>query len=213
MGGEDYSHPAYGHISASRVSGHMNLHGSEFHHHGYIIIKIAHGRFTRSLSRDWHYEGEHIVDVALSEAQWAHFVSSLNHGGTPCTIDALNRKYVARLPDPPSRQEQFDSELKDTMKRSQETLNALIAKIKEMKISQKAKDDLIRDINMAQTHISSNAKYVAESFSEHMEETTEKAKCEVNAYITSQIHRAGLDHLQAQILVIKDEPKLIEEKE
>ena len=195
MGGVEYSHPAYGDISASRVTGHMNLYGSEFHHHGFITIRISHAKFTRSLSRDWHFKGDDIVEVALSEAQWAHFVSSMNHGGTQCTINALGRGtgYVPRLPDPPSRQDQFNSELKKTMERSQDILNALIEKIRAMKISEKAKTELIRGINMAQSGISNNAEFVAESFSEHMEETTERAKCEVNAYIQGQIRLAGME--------------------
>lgn len=213
MGGEDYSHPAYGDISASRVTGHMNLYGSEFHHQGFITIRIKHAKFTRSLSRDWHFADNEIVEVALSEAQWAHFVSSLNSGGTQCTINGLGRGtgYTPRLPDPPNRQEQFDSELKESMQRSQETLKGLIEKIKEMKISEKAKAELIREIDFAQSGISSSAKFVAESFSEHMEEQTEKAKCEVNAYVTAQVQRVGLEALRgdAPLMITGETPKVV----
>lgn len=214
MGGTEYNHPAYGQIRASRVTGHQNLYGSEFHHNGFITVTIARSRFRRSLSRDWVYAGKELIDVSLSEAQWATFVSSLNCGsGTPCTINHVDRISMPDLPDPPSRKEQFDEELKSTMTKSDKALKELQEKIIGMKISEKQKKELLASVTAARMNISSNVQFVATSFSEHMEETVEKAKCEVNAYANGLIQRAGLEHIhnQKQLLVM-GEMKQIEQK-
>ena len=49
-----YSHPAFGQIEVSRVQGgNGTLYGSDFRHHGYVVVRIAHSTMQRDLSRDW----------------------------------------------------------------------------------------------------------------------------------------------------------------
>jgi hypothetical protein len=81
-------HPAYAQIGASRVSGGTYLYGSNFAHQHYVTISITKSELNRSLSRDWASGGEEYIEVALSEAQWASFVSTLNSGtGIQCTLN------------------------------------------------------------------------------------------------------------------------------
>lgn len=81
-------HPAYGQIGASRTyGGGRALYGSDFRHNSSVTIRISESEVTRDLSRDWPHATREIVEVTLSEAQWATFVSSLNMGeGTQCTL-------------------------------------------------------------------------------------------------------------------------------
>lgn len=191
------THPAFGQISASRISGHVNLYGSEFHHHGFIGIRISHSELNRSLSRDWPFARKEIVEVYLSEAQWATFVSSLNMGsGVQCTINHLNGQPVPGIPSLPDRKKQFSSEINQKMESVKKDLQAVIEKIVDLKISEKAKKELMKDLILVKGRVTGSVDFVANSFSEHMEEQVEKAKCEVNAYITGTLQRAGLEHLQ-----------------
>ena len=48
-----YSHPAYGQISAHRVTGGAVLYGSDFRHDGYVEITIKRSEMNRTLARDW----------------------------------------------------------------------------------------------------------------------------------------------------------------
>ncbi|KKL96942.1 hypothetical protein LCGC14_1839510, partial [marine sediment metagenome] len=75
-------HPAYAQIGAMRVSGSHGayLYGSDFRHQHYIMIQIHDSVLHRSLSGDRAHSGKRLIEVALSEAQWATFVSSLNQG-------------------------------------------------------------------------------------------------------------------------------------
>jgi hypothetical protein len=100
------NHPAYGMIGASRVSGGAYLYGSDFRHQHWMTIRIHHGRLLRSdLSYD-HYMAEgQIIEVELSEAQWATFVSAANVGdGVPCTINwVVGEGFLPELTPPTDR--------------------------------------------------------------------------------------------------------------
>src|SRR3954470_19367469 len=95
-------HPAYGQIAASRVTsgGGATLYGSDFKHSNFITIRVHASEQHRSLSHDWHYARDMLCEVALSEAQWATFVSSLNAGmGVPCTLSYVAPDGIGPVPE------------------------------------------------------------------------------------------------------------------
>ena len=145
------THPAYAQISASRVSGHAVLYGSDFNHQHYVTISITPSELHRGLSYDRPHallRGE-IVEVALSEAQWAHFVSSMNQGsGTQCTVQHLHGKLVPQIPEPPDRKAQIVAEADEKMRDVQRQLAALDEELGELKLSTKQKDLLRRKLGM-----------------------------------------------------------------
>jgi hypothetical protein len=110
------THPAYGQITASRVSSSPRtlLYGSEFGHGHYIVVTIKGSELHRSVGRDWHMARDEIISVALSESQWATFLSTLNHGsGSCCTIEHVLRKQVPAIASKKDRHKQFGSEVND----------------------------------------------------------------------------------------------------
>lgn len=186
------THPAFAQIAASRVSGHAQLYGSDFTHQHYMTIRINGSELHRGLNRDWHFGKETMIEVAMTESQWATFVSSPNMGsGVPCT---LQRKYfedVPGLPEPKPRQDQFSDEMQDSMTKAVERMDSLIAGAKT-----KAQADEMRMVKMLLT---STFPFVTKQFSEHMEETVEKAKQEVHGYMTATLQRAGLAALSSDL--------------
>jgi hypothetical protein len=195
MDGEMVTHPAFGQISASRISGHANLYGSDFSHHNFIEISISHSQLNRSLSRDLSFGRGEIVSVWLSEAQWATFVSSMNTGGTQCTLRHINREPIPMLPNPKSRTDQFSKEARQTTERAENELKELRQLIEASSLSGVKKKEFIRKIESASRAIGSSVGFVLDSFGEHMETTKEKAKIEIEAYLQSRIQRAGLEAL------------------
>jgi len=178
------THPAFAQIGASRVHGTTNLYGSDFDHHYYIRIRIAPSKLHRHLANDWPREiHQPYIEVDLSEAQWAEFVSSMNMGsGVQCTLRTKDNKMVPGLPRPPSRQEQFSGEVDERMQAAMAALDELSASIDALKISAKQREDLKRQISKSRSNIKSNVSYVAKQFDEHMETTTRKARTEINAF-------------------------------
>jgi gas vesicle protein len=196
LGGEILSHPAFGQISAGRVSGHANLYGSDFTHQHFIEISIRTSQLRRSLSNDWPHNRDELISVWISEAQWASFVSTLNSGmGQQCTIRHIGLKPMPKLPSPKSRSDQFSKEARQTTEKASQELKELGELIQASTLSGAKKKELLRKINQASSAIGGSVKFVLDQFGEHMESTTEKAKIEIEAYIQNRIQRAGLDAL------------------
>lgn len=190
-------HPAYAQIGASRVSGSRHLYGSDFAHQDFVTIRIGASELHRGLSQDWHHGSDRYIEVSLSEAQWASFVSTLNMGsGIPCTLEFLDGKgEIPLIPEPiVSRNEQFAGELADCLAEAEKQAKRLQKLIEEGSTKREMRDAITRLIN----HLSPNISFVAKQFGEHMETTTERAKIEIGAYIQSAISRAGLAALKGE---------------
>ncbi len=200
-------HSAFAQIQASRINGHKVLYGSDFNSHNYIALRIHKSEMVRDLSHDWHHEREQYIEVAMSEAQWATLVSSLNSTSVPCTLTYLRGATVDQLPEPTNRVNQFGSELSKHLGNAVEQLSEAMKAISTLGLSKVKTETLISMLSKAQADIKGNAHFVEKSFSEHMENQVEKAKCGANAYLYHVIQRAGLDALTLGIAA----PKPIEE--
>lgn len=188
-----YSHPAYGQISAHRsYGGSVALYGSDFRHNTSIEIEVKHSTFERSLARDWPHARGPIVRFSMSEAQWATFVSSLNSGdGVQCTLSQIGNEVLPAIAYRDAAAEHF-GEVEDRIKDGLQSLALARAAIEECGLSRSKKDALLQPLNRAEMQLTSNAKFVVESHAKAMETRVEKAKIEVNAYVTGAVMRAGL---------------------
>lgn len=190
------THPAFAQIGASRVSGGAYLYGSDFLHQHYVTISIRASELHRNLSRDWHFGRNEYIEVALSEAQWATFVSSMNVGsGVPCTLQSKDLKTVPGLPKPAKIADQFKAEMVKTMADIQADLKALRADVGGLGLGKKKAEDLEKRLAQIHDRLIGSTGFVSNQFEEHVENVVESAKVEVNAYVVSQVMRAGLESL------------------
>lgn len=193
---ETDTHPSFGQIRCSRVSGRTALYGSDFVHDHYMTVAICPSETRRSLSHDWPYAKQPIIEIAMSESQWAQFISTPNSGqGTRCTITDLHGKPVPQIPEPKRRDAQFRAEMVGKVHRAQREIAALRTEVEGLKISGAAKKTLTDRIWQAEMATSSSIEFVQKSFDEHIERTVDQAKTEVEAYIEARIHAAGLSAL------------------
>ena len=202
-------HPAFAQIQVSRINGHKVLYNSDFNSRNYIALRIHKSEMIRDLSHDWHHEKEQYIEVAMSEAQWATLVSSLNSTAIPCTLTYLLGQCIDRLPEPTNRINQFGSELSKHLGKAVEQLTELRKTISSLGLSKVKTENLLSMLSSAQANIMSNAQFVENSFNEHMENQVEKAKCEANAYLYHVVQRAGLDALTLGI----EAPKPVKDTE
>lgn len=189
------NHPSFAQIQVSRINGHRVMYDSDFNSHNYIGLRISKSELKRDLSHDWHHEKDELIEVCMSEAQWATMVSSLNTSGTPCTLTYLMGKQIDRLPEPTDRVNQFNAELSKHWLHAVEQLTEAQALVATLGLSKAKAAALESILNKAKSNISGNAQFVEKSFNEHMENSVEKAKCEANAYLYHVVQRAGLDAL------------------
>ncbi len=152
-------HPAFGMIGACRRSGHSILYGSDFIHHNTVAIRICTSSLTRSLAHDWPHARKGLIEVELSEAQWATFVSSMNVGdGVQCTIKEKDGVSVPGISAPIIRKDQFMDEAKDRITRSLTELEELQSMIKQNQaIPAKYRAEMLSKIRQAHMQISQNA--------------------------------------------------------
>jgi hypothetical protein len=191
--GERHSHPAFAQIGASRVSGSAVLYGADFRHQNFIRLRIAPSELKRSLSNDWPFERSRpYVEVDMSEAQWATFVSSMNMGsGVQCTLRYKDGEAIPELPAPTRRQDQFANEIKEKQAAALQRLGELADSLSESGLSARKLKPLLDLVSSAAMHVGSNTAYVAKQFGEHMERVTEAAKAEVNAYAMHLLNGAS----------------------
>lgn len=194
--GQTYEHPAYAQIAVFRTSGHATLYDSDFRHHNTMRISIHCSQLKRDIGRDWHFPREEYIEVELSEAQWATFVSSPNAGsGVPCTLRQLQGRSIPKLPAPKSRVEQFGKEHDAKLAGVLERLNKIEELIDNSKLSQKDKNAMKSELRIAHMDLTVNREFMGEQFGEHMEKVVERAKTEVNAYQTQMVSKLGMQAL------------------
>jgi hypothetical protein len=196
------SHPAFGVIGANRVSGGAALFGSGFLHQHYVTISIYRAVEDRSvISTDYTFARGEIIEVALSYAQWATFVSTMNVGhGVPCTIQFEQGKgLIPGIELDVRKREQFEDEVKQRIAKATDFMREALAEAKTVK-QRKAIEFAIGQLN-------SGLPWVAQMFDEHMEETTEKAKIEIASWAEQALIRTGL-----RALGVEDPPLLLQEE-
>lgn len=189
------THPAFAQIGVTRVSGHTNLYDSDFSHNAFMSITITRSELHRGLSNDWHFAGDELIRVSLSEAQWATFVSSINGSSVPCTLERHNGTSVPGLPSPASRTEQFREEMQRDLADTLKALDEMGELIDSLNLPKGKRSALIDKGRAIHAKLTSSLPFVAEQFDEHMENTVEKAKAEVHGYMTGVIQRAGITAL------------------
>lgn len=195
--GTTATHPAYGMLGVSRSQGGgTTLFGTDFLHHSFMTIAIREADVVRNSGRDWpHGKVQPLIEVRISEAQWATFVSSPNVGqGVQCTIKYVNGE---ERPDIPLRRE-ADLAKDEFIQRTKETATAIdktIAKIEEklVGLSGKKKDEILAELRHLRMEVGQNMPYMAKSFGEMTENMTEKAKIEVMAFAQNTFQRAGIE--------------------
>lgn len=202
-----YSHPAYGVVRVSRQTGHRTLFGSALKHQHYVALEISAAVLDRHLSNNWIHPRGTLIEVHLSEAQWASMISSVGNGsGTQCTIsEAPPPGTPARLvPDMPSDpvKKTFAGEMRKMVQSHIDDARAIAKTLIEcVAVGRAGKGDLKDMSHRMQVLIdkmSSNAAFIQEQFAETMEQSVEQAKSEIDGYLNERAREIGLAALLSQ---------------
>lgn len=192
MDDEKETNPAWAMIGFSRVSGVRRLHGVDWPQGHFIRLRVCEGARRRDLSHDWYFDGGTIMEIDMSEVQFARLISSLNMGtGTPATF-AVRPEPGARLirpPEVPPRKrtsDLFRDEVKERTDRAGETLakaiNAAEALLEGGRFNKGNVSNLLGQMQAAQQDLRANIKFVIESADEAIQDSAERAKSEIEAY-------------------------------
>lgn len=197
-------HPAFGMVSAHRVSSSPPgtvLFDSDIRHREFMRVTLKRCTRDRGLSRDWlHETGNDLIEIDMSMAQWAAFVSSTNTSGVPCTIRATEtNRNVDGLHYEPRLHESMDEVQAATHKmieRLQKGIQALDAL--DPKAGVKERRAALAEIRSAAAHAVSNTEFVAKSLEEHAEKVTVNMKADIEAMVFAKAQQLGLTGEQSQ---------------
>ncbi|MDR3436402.1 hypothetical protein [Telmatospirillum sp.] len=208
--GDRDEHPSYGIIQLSKISSTGTpLVGSPLLHHSVVGIKISTAFKGHEYGHDNFYAEDLLLEINMSEHQWATFVSSFGvGGGTPVTLDCRPAPgYTLQHVSPPPATSPRGAHTADVSqaltkaKAAIDTLNGLMSSLAAKPVAKVKKAD-IENLHNAVTQVNNwltgNLPFVQQCFEEAMEKTIASAKAEVAGFTTNMIVQAGLEHLGAK---------------
>lgn len=197
------THSSYGMLYFGRMQANpaRALFGSSIKHSNPIIMKVCHANLERGINRDWYYAEGKIVEVEMSQSQFAEAITSLNVGdGVPCTIRFTELDGFIPECDFTSKVEQFKGEFSSQLSGVQNDLKAAIKEVKDILENRKTlrksdKETILNALYKAQANVGCNAEYVLDSFNEQMDKTMTEAKGEIESFIQNQVQRFAANAL------------------
>ena len=196
-------HSSFGNLSISRsFGGQRHLYGSSIEHSNFITLKISHCELHRELKHDWYHATAPIVEVTMSQAQFAEAITSLNMGdGVPVTINYTEKDGMAEITPFESKYDTFKEEFSyhiDEINKETKNIRNDIAKIFEEKksIGKADRAEILSKLDMIIQEMGSNTKFIQKQFHEQMDKTVVEAKAEIEAFTQNKLTSIGLDAIQ-----------------
>ena len=196
-------HPSWVTIRANRVSCSppgQRLFDSSIPHQHYVQVTIAHAHRKRDLHRDWIYSlGTPIMELSMSMAQWGAFVSSFGDGsGVPVTLEWTEQDgYI------PQEAHTVDSRLAVTANEVKTKTADAIADVQaaeqavqdafERNAGRKELRELLDRLHHKIRNMPGNAKFAADSLTEHTEAVVTKARFDIEAMVSQHAKTLGID--------------------
>lgn len=206
LSGKDEFHPSYGCIRLSKYSGNSRLFMSPFRHQHFIGIAISRAKRYRSLSNDrMHGELRSVVEIFMSEAQFAHFITSATDGGgTPCTIHCVTSTY---MPEPPGGDEieAFHEDVEKSAVKAVSIFQKAIDKSFELvnkgKAGKKELHELWNLLLASKRSIEDSMPFIVKQMRERMGQVAADAHTEIEAYMQRAVTALGMKALGADMPV------------
>lgn len=203
-------HPSFGAIRLSRVQGGHYLFGSSVQHQNLVMLEVyeaeaVEDEFTKETRT---HNKKQIVQVLLSNAQFAEFISQWNMGeGVPCTlsrrpIDGFTLASFSAPPPERTTRETFQALVDETVDEVTKDINDAMKEILEIvepRLTKKEKDRL-RSVMSKLENAGPNLKFARKVLHESLEKMLARGKVEMEAAGRSLLQRMGVGALTEQAM-------------
>lgn len=211
--GERHEHPAFGMIGITNRSGGGVLFGSDLGHSQCICITVKTADVDRRLSTDYFHGDRTVVELEMSHAQFARFITSPGQGdGVPCTI--RYRESVGHVPGIDKIESKHETHRREVRESAKEGSSAALASLKgiqemldEGRMSKKEMRDALRSAICAIENLPGNLAYTVERAESALEKATSDAKIEVESYVAMTAQRLGLKQISDMGLLLEQRPQ------
>ncbi len=210
-------HPAYGLVRLSRhsvggvsrtagedelISGAV-LFGSPLRHRSVVSLTVARATLNRSHGENSYFRDEELIEIHFSETQFASLITSFGEGtGVPCTVSLV--KGEGSIEDPPAdtRLGSLDREMRQAfadlagrLKNITRQAETVLGPGRKAKASDREK--LLGAIERISQDIKYNLPFRAQQAFKEIRGVADNAKAEVDAYLSGQLHRMGMEALRS----------------
>ena len=203
--GTSYKHPSFGMLSFNRThGGHNNLFGSSIQHNDIIHMVLREGVVTRGLNDDWYVGEDEILEVEMSQSQFAELITSMNVGtGTPCTIKYLRGKGRINEADFINKRQQITNEFKECMNERMSDAKEFYDEVKELFTTKKSigkgdREMILRRLANVTQGMESSSKFIFDQFQNQIDKTITEAKGEIEAFAQNKINAIAQQALVEQ---------------
>lgn len=187
----DESHPSWGLIGASRYSNSPGsvLFDSDITHNHTVRVSLSTASRKRDLNRDRKHGDREFLEVEMSEAQWASFVSSMGNGqGVPCTIRRREDEVFVPGQPPDSRMQESIDEVKSAASKAYGEIQEAFEAYAEKKNAAN-----LKTLKYTIANAPANVKFAGDQLTEHAENVVQKAKFDIEAAVMQMAEQQGLD--------------------
>lgn len=207
MKADDEQHPSFGMIAAYRGSYGATLFDSDIYHHHTVTLRIHRASRRRELHSDWIHAREELIEVEMSEAQYASFVSSPNTSGVPCTIRTIQGEDIER----PVFAPRLEESMRETHEAAQEAFGEIVEALRVFEETPstpaRAKKEALASLRAKIQNAVPNVDFAGKRLSEHAENVVQKARSDVEAMVSQHAARMGVEALPAVALLEASERK------
>lgn len=203
--GTSYKHPSFGMLSFNRThGGHSNLFGSSIQHNDTIHMVLKEGVVIRGLNDDRYVGEDEILEVEMSQSQFAELITSMNAGtGTPCTIKYLRGKGRINEADFINKRQQITNEFKESMNERMSDAKEFYDEVKELFATKKSigkgdREMILRRLANVTQGMESSSKFIFDQFQNQIDKTITEAKGEIEAFAQNKINAIAQQALVEQ---------------
>lgn len=197
---ERYSHPAYGTVTMTTVTGgDKTLFGSDLGHGQRICIRVNTATMKRDLNHDWIHTDKQLVEFEMSHAQFAQFITSNGNGsGTPCTLKFIRGEgNIPAIKNIETKHETFRREVRDAAATRLQHIAQGLASLRILaestgSVSKKDLRQIYANLARHADQLPGTMEFVVKSAEEALEKATADAKIEVESYVQMTAQRLGL---------------------
>lgn len=192
-----YSHPAYACVQVTRQTGDRILFGSDLPHNQTVCITISHAVNDRSHNHNHIHQEKQIVEIVVSESQWASIVANATGKSIPATLlwDSVGG-YTPEI-EVVNENELFRNDMKRQVRETTAKITALTQELREAlkqpTLKKKEIERITHDLECANGNLPSNIAYVNEVFHKTIEEKTIAMKTDVESYFNAKLNEIGMN--------------------
>lgn len=214
---EPEKHESYGTVTVSRCTGHVNLFDVSSPQQHFISLKIHEAERYRSLSNDRTYQRKQLIEVWMSETQFARMLSSISiGGGVPCTLHWVGGDDNPNREPPPM--DDKGAKLKEDLKVHTDYVSDLLNEmdrkltaLTETKHIGKGKIKEVQELmGQARMTINDNLPFILTQATEQLEGAISEAHANIDAYQKHKAMELGLGVVKDKIAELNKAAELEE---